>query len=107
MNPYTPLEIENIVSGNSNSFPALAITGPRQSGKTTLLQHMFGKTNRFVTFDDPLNRESALTDPKLFLESAGGTGVFCLPVPTNLNSLKILEILWLAVLPCLTCGLST
>ncbi len=29
MNPYTPLEIENIVSGNSNSFPALAITGPR------------------------------------------------------------------------------
>jgi len=52
-------------------FPAVAVTGPRQCGKSTLLKAMFSATHRYVTFDDPLTREQALADPKLFLETAG------------------------------------
>jgi predicted AAA+ superfamily ATPase len=71
MNQYIKREIEAVLIRSCKSFPALAVTGPRQSGKTTLLKHLFQDSHRFVTFDDPLNRERALDDPKLFLESFG------------------------------------
>jgi uncharacterized protein len=71
MNQYIPREIEGTIVQNSRTFPAIALTGPRQSGKTTLLKHLYQDTHKFVSFDDPLNRERALTDPKLFLESYG------------------------------------
>ena len=68
---YVDREIEGVVVDCARSFPAVAVTGPRQSGKTTLLQHLFKSTHQFVTFDDPLNRERALADPKLFLDNYG------------------------------------
>jgi len=71
MQHYIRREIEEIVIQSSKQFPAVALTGPRQSGKTTLFQHLFKNTHQFVTFDDPLNRERALTDPQLFLDSYG------------------------------------
>ncbi|UOD51030.1 AAA family ATPase [Orrella daihaiensis] len=37
-------------------FPAVLLTGPRQSGKTTLLRHEAGKEITYVTFDDPTER---------------------------------------------------
>lgn len=48
-------------------FPAVLITGPRQSGKTTFLQHEM-KNVAYVTFDDPLNRDFALQDANGFLD---------------------------------------
>jgi len=66
---YVNRDIEGILVQSSKGFPALAVTGPRQSGKTTLLRQLFRDSHQFVTFDDPLNRERALNDPKLFLES--------------------------------------
>lgn len=48
-------------------FPAVLITGPRQSGKSTFLQHVM-KNTAYVTFDDPLNREFAIHDPNGFLD---------------------------------------
>jgi hypothetical protein len=48
-------------------FPAVLITGPRQSGKTTFLQHEM-KNVGYVTFDDPLNRDFALQDANGFLD---------------------------------------
>lgn len=34
-------------------FPVLLLTGPRQVGKTTLLQHIAEKGRQYVTLDDP------------------------------------------------------
>ena len=53
-------------------FPAILITGPRQSGKTTLLKEEIKKA-QYVTFDDPLMQEFAISDPKGFLQQYGGT----------------------------------
>jgi hypothetical protein len=50
------------------SFPAIVVTGPRQSGKTTLLKMLFSKTHRFVTLEDPDVRIRAKEDPLHFLE---------------------------------------
>lgn len=50
-------------------FPSLLVTGPRQSGKTTLLKTELGDGYAYVTFDDPLAREFARNDPRGFLRS--------------------------------------
>lgn len=50
----------------SQWYPVVAVTGPRQSGKTTLVQACFpGKP--YVSLEDPDVRESALSDPRRFL----------------------------------------
>ncbi len=47
-------------------YPILAVTGPRQSGKTTLLQTTLNDY-RYVTLENPDNREFAERDPKGFM----------------------------------------
>jgi len=88
---YINRNIEQTVIESSKSFPAVAITGPRQSGKTTLLKHLFQKTHQFITFDDPLNRERALTDPQLFLENVASKVILdeIQYVPELLSYIKI------------------
>jgi len=50
----------------AKGFPILAITGPRQAGKTTLAKAVFiGKP--YVTLENPDEREFAQNDPKRFL----------------------------------------
>jgi len=44
------------------------LTGPRQSGKTTLLKHLSENGRKYVTLDDPNNRLCAKTEPSAFLE---------------------------------------
>ena len=53
------------------SFPAIVVTGPRQSGKTTLLKMLFSKTHKFVTLEDPDVRIRAKEDPLRFLDQYG------------------------------------
>ena len=50
----------------AKGYPILAITGPRQSGKTTLAQAVFPK-KPYVSLEDPDQREFANTDPRGFL----------------------------------------
>lgn len=47
------------------TFPVLLITGPRQVGKTTLLQKIAEENRKYVTLDDPDARLLAKTDPAL------------------------------------------
>ncbi len=50
----------------ARGYPILAITGPRQAGKTTLAQSAF-PDKRYVSLEDPDEREFADQDPRGFL----------------------------------------
>lgn len=50
-----------------DKFPVIALTGPRQSGKTTLLRTMFSDY-RYVSLEDPDTRSFAENDPRGFLK---------------------------------------
>ncbi|ODS86548.1 MAG: AAA family ATPase [Cytophagaceae bacterium SCN 52-12] len=50
----------------ASHFKAVAIVGPRQSGKTTLVRELFGQ-KPYVSLEDPDNRQYALEDPRGFL----------------------------------------
>ncbi len=50
------------------SFPVIAILGPRQSGKTTLVQLYYPK-HKFLSLENPATREFATNEPKKFLET--------------------------------------
>lgn len=52
-------------------FPAVLVTGPRQVGKSTLLQDI-GDDYQYVTFDDPLMLSMAKNDPTLFMLNHSG-----------------------------------
>ena len=46
----------------AKSFPVVAITGPRQAGKTTLAKAVF-KSKPYVSLENPDEREFAQNDP--------------------------------------------
>lgn len=66
---YIHREIETILRKVVNQFPSLVVTGPRQSGKSTLLKKLFSKDYAYVSFDDPVTRERAASDPEFFLDN--------------------------------------
>ena len=60
---------EKTIERLSSSYPAVLITGARQTGKTTLLKKITDSQNiQYLTFDDPIEEQSAKNDPKSFLE---------------------------------------
>ncbi|MDP2268100.1 MAG: ATP-binding protein, partial [Deltaproteobacteria bacterium] len=67
---YIPRDIEPRLERLLASSPCVAVTGPRQAGKSTLLRHCLPAYN-YVTLDDPLSREQALADPLFFLDTLG------------------------------------
>lgn len=50
----------------AKKFPVVAVMGPRQSGKSTLVKNVFPHL-RYLTLESPETREFALSDPKGFL----------------------------------------
>lgn len=50
----------------ARSFPVVAVTGPRQSGKTTLVRREFA-AKPYVSLEDPDTRQQAVLDPRGFL----------------------------------------
>ncbi len=67
---YIPRDIEPRLERLLASAPCVAVTGPRQAGKSTLLRHCL-PDYRYVTLDDPFFQEQAHSDPLLFLDSLG------------------------------------
>ena len=49
-------------------YPVVSVTGPRQSGKTTLVKAAFPDYD-YVTLEDPDTRMIALNDPRKFLQN--------------------------------------
>ena len=67
-NFYIPRILESFLRKASDQFPVLLLIGPRQVGKTTLLQHAEKEKRRYITFDDPAIAALAKEEPGLFLQ---------------------------------------
>lgn len=66
---YITRSLEPVLRRAVKEFPAIVLTGPRQSGKTTLLKHLYEKSHRYVTMDFPDVCNAAKADPRGFLIS--------------------------------------
>jgi hypothetical protein len=66
-NPLIERTMAATLRASAGSFSGVVLTGPRQSGKTTLVRHLFGATHRYCTLDDPTVREEGRRDPNLLL----------------------------------------
>ncbi len=66
---FKPRTLSKTIERVTANFPVLLLTGPRQVGKTTLLEECAGAGRSYVTLDDLNQRELAQTDPVLFLQS--------------------------------------
>jgi len=58
-----------------DKYPIIAVTGPRQSGKTTLLKYMFPEY-RYVSMENPDYRSFATSDPNGFLKEYSENVIF-------------------------------
>src|SRR5689334_22440415 len=59
--------IEKELKALAKDYPVVTVVGPRQSGKTTLVQHMFPK-KPYANLENPDTRSLAEIDPRGFLE---------------------------------------
>lgn len=68
---YIARHMEKRIMELSESYSAILLTGPRQSGKTTMLRSLAEKENKgreYVSLDDLATRDMAKNDPALFLQ---------------------------------------
>ena len=66
---YISRSLEKVVAQVTKEYPVVLVTGPRQVGKTTMLQKLMEGTDRsYVSLDDLSERSLAKTDPEMFLQ---------------------------------------
>lgn len=66
---YIERNLESVVEQVTKEYPVVLVTGPRQVGKTTMLQKLMEGTDRsYVSLDDLNERSIAKNDPELFLQ---------------------------------------
>ena len=66
MSDFYSRQIQPLLQTLIKQFPAILITGPRQVGKYTLLQHI-SKEHQYITFDDPILLDQARNESTLFM----------------------------------------
>jgi len=73
---YLPRLAEKTLKKYLSIFPVVVITGPRQSGKSTLLKEYLGNSYAYVTFDKLQNIEDVNSDPVAFLKKYNNKVIF-------------------------------
>lgn len=63
---YLKRNLETHLKEMSTKYPVVTVTGPRQSGKTTLIRHMFSD-KKYYNLEAPDTRELIISDPRRFL----------------------------------------
>lgn len=66
---YVQRVLENQLLSLSKQYPVLSITGPRQSGKTTMVRKTFPEKS-YYSLENPDNMDFAISDPIGFLSQA-------------------------------------
>lgn len=74
MKSYIPRSLSKYIIEAAQHFKVIMLTGPRQVGKTTLLEHAHQNPENYISFDDISMRVQATNDP------AGFVGRLKLPV---------------------------
>ncbi len=87
---YIHRTIEDTIEEAGKSFPCVVVYGPRQVGKSTTIDHLFGEKYEKVTLDDLDDRLLAEKSPRLFLENYGWPLIIdeIQKVPTLLDEIK-------------------
>ena len=67
---YRHREAEATLLSLMGQFKVVLVTGARQVGKTTMLQHVLPEDFRYVTLDDPRAEVLAREDPVLFFDAS-------------------------------------
>ena len=71
---YIPRNAESRLQHFASGYPVVVVTGPRQSGKSTLVRHAF-PNHHYVSLEDLDQREFAETDPRGFLNQFSGGSI--------------------------------
>ncbi|MCP5505738.1 MAG: ATP-binding protein [Chlamydiales bacterium] len=76
MQKYHKRLIEPLITKYLDNFSVVGITGPRQSGKSTVLKHLLKDSYTYVTFDDYMMVELFTQDPKKFMQVYSNKVIF-------------------------------
>lgn len=68
---YVRRSLEAVLRRAAREFPVVIVTGPRQSGKTTLLRKLYEPRFRYVSLDPPDVRAAVAADPRASLDRYG------------------------------------
>ena len=71
---FIPRRLEGALREAARYYPLVTLTGPRQSGKTTLLRAMWPE-KAYASLDDPDTLDFAQQDPRGFLSHAEANGI--------------------------------
>lgn len=63
---YIKRAVEDVIEQSAKTFKCVLITGARQTGKSTLVKHLYSNVNQ-VSFDDPFVEDQARNNPEMFL----------------------------------------
>ncbi len=65
---YVKRALARTIRRAMSTFPAVLVTGARQTGKTTLLRKEFGSSHSYLSLERPDVRARAQADPVGFFE---------------------------------------